>query len=647
MLENKYRNLYTDSDPSYNKYLERNKIEFMMPRYLEWFQYDLEKGNYYTKEDIEWNSFNKESKVIDPPDEKYWRFYSSSVKKTEDFDQKVSLIGMQLFAKIGATKSEMELIFGAQGLRVANEMNLEDLDITPSLVKVPVPDPDIEATVKSGNPDYPPISIDYYAPHHQDFEIYECKHSKIEFKKENIIVGHRFEDFGISNVCDSDKIDRIFTKKEDFRVFNRSDFESARTKANPYETIGKTVFMNRAAVKMANLDAIFNFTNSICFDRPPLVPPCSSENDTFYFADICAGPGGFSQYLYWRLQGRARGFGMTLKGDHDWAEPSRFIVDVTSFNRFYGESKTGDIFLSQNIQGFGDKIFDESFGKMVELVVADGGMDVDGGEENYQEQVHKRLVLCQFLCALHILRKGGSFVCKVFDCYTDFTVGIIYIMSLCFRKFCIIKPYTSRPANSERYVVFSGLIEQHPFAEEYFAHVNDKYSEVDKDDGVLSVYPVSQIPSDFLDYVKKSNEELVESQYTACHYLLTYGFNPAIPTIDQEDVKKRCIKEWKLDEAKLEKRFPRYVTDSYHQKNYTPPHELYSPHDNKPQQREIVVMTYPSHGHMYHDGKTITSLTVSSIGKALEFEVSERKSYMVSFIDQKNEESKLLFRFNK
>lgn len=35
----------------------------------------------------------------------------------------------------------------------------------------------------------------------------------------------------------------------------------------------------------------------------------------FYFADVCAGPGGFTEYVLWRKAFyNAKGFGMTLKG---------------------------------------------------------------------------------------------------------------------------------------------------------------------------------------------------------------------------------------------------------------------------------------------------------------------------------------------
>lgn len=42
------------------------------------------------------------------------------------------------------------------------------------------------------------------------------------------------------------------------------NFLDARTRSNPYEIIGKHFFMNRAALKMANLDSMFHLVpNSV------------------------------------------------------------------------------------------------------------------------------------------------------------------------------------------------------------------------------------------------------------------------------------------------------------------------------------------------------------------------------------------------
>ena len=53
---------------------------------------------------------------------------------------------------------------------------------------------------------------------------------------------------------------------------------------------------------------------------------------------------------------------------------------------------------------------------------------------------------------LHVCPAGGSFVCKLFDVFTPFSVGLVYLMYRAFDHVTLIKPVTSRPANSERYM---------------------------------------------------------------------------------------------------------------------------------------------------------------------------------------------------
>ena len=96
----------------------------------------------------------------------------------------------------------------------------------------------------------------------------------------------------------------------------------------------------------------------------------------------------------------------------------------------------------------------ESFLHFIHLIAATPpqGISVEG-EENIQELLTKQLVMCQFACALSILRHGGHFVCKLFDAYTPFIIGLIYLLHRSFESVCLFKPVTSRPANSERSVV--------------------------------------------------------------------------------------------------------------------------------------------------------------------------------------------------
>ena len=50
-------------------------------------------------------------------------------------------------------------------------------------------------------------------------------------------------------------------------------------------------------------------------------------------------------------------------------------------------------------------------------------------------------------------KKGGIFILKVFDLFLKPSVQLIYLLSCCYEEVYVIKPHTSRIANSERYIV--------------------------------------------------------------------------------------------------------------------------------------------------------------------------------------------------
>lgn len=57
---------------------------------------------------------------------------------------------------------------------------------------------------------------------------------------------------------------------------------------------------------------------------------------------------------------------------------------------------------------------------------------------------------------------GGHFVCKFFDVLHEFTADLVWLLYQLFDTICITKPLTSRPANSERYLVCKGLRIERP-----------------------------------------------------------------------------------------------------------------------------------------------------------------------------------------
>lgn len=154
------------------------------------------------------------------------------------------------------------------------------------------------------------------------------------------------------------------------------------------------------------------------------------------------------------------------------------------------------------------------------------------GDENFQEEILQQLVLCQFLTGLVTLRKGGSFVCKVFDLFTPFTVGLIYIFYRHFREISIVKPFTSRPANSERYLVARGLLEQSPKIVEHLFKVNQIINDLkveNKAKGgperkVVHLVNPEKIAADteFMTYIKAQNLKQANSQVEALTDIYKY-----------------------------------------------------------------------------------------------------------------------------
>ena len=108
-------------------------------------------------------------------------------------------------------------------------------------------------------------------------------------------------------------------------------------------------------------------------------------------------------------------------------------------------------------------------------------------------------------------KKGGNFVCKIFDVFTPFTVDLLFILYKHFEHFSIVKPVTSRPANSERYVVCKNLLEFQPKVIEYLFHVNQKFTDLNfpnnAENDIIRILPSAYVSSHptFVEYICHSN----------------------------------------------------------------------------------------------------------------------------------------------
>ena len=362
--------------------------------------------------------------------------------------------------------------------------------------------------------------------------------------------------------CDADALENVLSAKTVFDRLEDDELMKARSRSNPFETIRGAIFLNRAAPKMANIDAICNFmfSDPVNESGQSLVAP----GEPHYFADICSGPGGFSEYMLWRKQWRAKGFGFTIKNaGHDFKLEDFYAGPPESFEPHYGVGGTegdGNIFNPDNIREFTKFVLENTGGRGVHTMMADGGFGVEG-QENIQEILSKQLYLGQFCMALAILRPGGHFVCKLFDLFTPFSIGLIYLMYRSFHTIAIHKPNTSRPANSERYIICKWKRPDTKDIHDYLFETNERIFSLGLDlhgntkspVDVLKLVPDIMISNDaqFFDYVKTSNNAIADMQAVGLTKIAAFCRNETLYEFRQAELRVQCLDFWRVpDEAR-------------------------------------------------------------------------------------------------
>lgn len=278
-------------------------------------------------------------------------------------------------------------------------------------------------------------------------------------KFKNPIVSLKFSD------CrDSEKIDVInydefkrlsFYKSKIDELDDTNDWDESKKISNLYEliylpnkkfksdSISRYEPLSRSYFKLWEIINDFNLLN---------------VESNLKFASIAEGPGGFIESIInYRKKYNVKDtlHAITLKSINKdipgWNKATNFLKKNKNVFISYGADNTGNIYNVENI-----KHFRKNFNGDAYIVTADGGFDFSV-DFNKQEQMSYRIIFCEIIMALSIQQKGGHFVCKFFDMYTKITLSFLYLLISFYDEVHITKPLTSRPANSEKYIVCKGF----------------------------------------------------------------------------------------------------------------------------------------------------------------------------------------------
>lgn len=177
-------------------------------------------------------------------------------------------------------------------------------------------------------------------------------------------------------------------------------------------------------------------------------------------AFLAEGPGGFLEaYIEKRRrscpQARDILYGNTLRSEDKNVPVWKILpehIHEHDFRTAYGQDHTGNICHFPNL---GHMIAQIGPGTC-SLITADGGFDFSA-DFNNQESMCMHLIVAEIYAALQLQMQDGRFFLKLYDIYTPASFQILYILKTFYRDVYMIKPLTSRPANSEKYVLCSGF----------------------------------------------------------------------------------------------------------------------------------------------------------------------------------------------
>ncbi len=322
---------------------------------------------------------------------------------------------------------------------------------------------------------------------------------------------------------------------------NNHKWEVLKKKSNPYElvytqenqdcpsSIAMIKPLSRSYFKMIEMLQVAQF-----FDKLP------KNTQKLRSSHVAEGPGGFIEAFLEKASSHRinvqKSYAITLKPTNNnvpgWRRSYQFLQKHPEVKIHYGEDGTGDIYIPEN---------QNSFIQLHEplrshLFTGDGGFDFSTDYENQEKSVYPLLV-ASALIGIQVLTSDGLFVLKLFDVYSSVTHYLIRCITLCFKEWCLYKPATSRPCNSERYLICRGFRKTQPHSLQALKHLQQHWKE-------SQTYPQNDFFAFFTDkekaYLQSHMESFAKNQIANLEKTIQLGDTP----VSQYDWKDQSLKAY-------------------------------------------------------------------------------------------------------
>lgn len=183
------------------------------------------------------------------------------------------------------------------------------------------------------------------------------------------------------------------------------------------------------------------------------------KSNNFKLLSLAEAPGNFVRYIKKHIQLKNPNWNnydiITLLTHDELISQQNFLTEFESNIYKPNESYIGDLTDSKNINLY----VEQNLNNKAHLITADGGLDKTHDIDfKLEELQHFPLFLGESITAILNQKKGGTFILKIFNIIDINTINLLYLLSAFYKTVTIKKPYTSRPHNSEKYIICTNFL---------------------------------------------------------------------------------------------------------------------------------------------------------------------------------------------
>ena len=202
-----------------------------------------------------------------------------------------------------------------------------------------------------------------------------------------------------------------------------------------------------------------------------------------------------------------------------------------------GVDSTGNICNLDNI----DYIYN-TYKIKYNYITADGGFD-EGSQFNSKEELHYTLICSEIYTGISLNIKGGHFILKMFDLHTDSSIHLLYLLTLFYKEVYIYKPLTSRPTNSEKYIICKNYQCNDSSYLVKIQNVLRRICQNKSSDRFFNIF--SKIPQDFFDQINNVNEIFLKEQIKYLEKYINVCIQKTIlPVVNKEVTFRKWSKQF-------------------------------------------------------------------------------------------------------